>query len=600
MASARPSSTAIVIVLLVLAVAAAFFPAGSAGFVNLDDDAYVEFAPMVNRGFTRSGVVWALTSIHTANWHPLTTFSHMLDCQLFGLKPAPMHWENILWHAANAVLVFLVWQRSTRTVWRAGIIAGLFALHPLHVESVAWISSRKDLLSTFFWLLGILVYVGWTRRKSGVRYLGVVVCLVLALLAKPMAVTFPCTLVLLDLWPLGRWPAQKLWPLLREKGILFVVVLLHAGGTFLVQHAAGAADYAARFDLGMRIGNAFVAYVRYLGKTMWPESLAPLYHMSRGWPVLTVLGAIVLLALISAAVWWQRRQCPWLAFGWLWFLGTLVPVIGLIQVGAQSMADRYTYVPLLGVFTAIAWFGAELVARAPQLRRPLQTAAIVALSAFAVLTAHQSRAWSNSISLYRHSLAVGEDNPGIRYLLANALSAAGRPEAEVVAEFQRALKLEPGYINARTQLAGIALRQERMDEAVRLSEENVKYEPQNAGVYFNLAVLASRQKRTANALRFYQEAIRLKPDYGTAFLELGRLHARENKLPEALKYYARAAELMPWDLPTLTEYGILAANLGDLATGRRVLARAVWIDPNHGPAKQNLSVLEGLIRNRRS
>ncbi len=590
----------VVSLLLVLAVVGAFFPAGSAGFVNLDDDAYVEHAGFVNRGFTSAGVVWALTSIHTANWHPLTTLSHMLDCELFGVRPAPMHWENILWHALNAVLVFLVWQTSTQTLWRAAVVAALFALHPLHVESVAWISSRKDLLSTFFWLLGLLTYVAWTRRKSTARYVAVAICLALALLAKPMAVTFPFTLLLLDVWPLRRWPATKVWPLIREKLVLFALVLGHSAATYQVQHAAGAASYAVRFDWATRIGNAFVAYARYLGKTLWPESLSPLYHLSEGWPIVNVVSAVVLLVVISAAAWSQRRPRPWLGIGWLWFLGTLVPAIGLIQVGAQSMADRYTYVPLLGVFTAITWFGAELVLRLPRFRPALSAAAVVGLAAFAVLTAQQSRAWTNSITLYRQSIAVGEDNPGIRYLLATAMAAAGRPESEVVAEYQRALQLQPDYINARTQLAGIALAHGRIDEAVRLSEENLKFEPLNPGLYFNLAVLAARQQRTSDAVRLFQEAIRLNPANGAPFLELGRLYARENKLPEALKNYTRAAELLPWDPPTLTEYGILAANLGDLATGRRCLARVVWIDPTHASAKQNLAIVDGLLKSRGS
>lgn len=589
----------IIILLLVAAIVAAFFPAGSAGFVSLDDDAYVEQAVFVNRGFTRSGVAWALSSIHTANWHPLTTLSHMLDCHSFGKHAGMMHWENIAWHAMNAVLVFLAWHTMTGALGRAAVVAALFALHPLHVESVAWISSRKDLLSTFFWLLGILAYVRWTRRRSLSGYVAVNACLVLALLAKPMAVTFPVTLLLLDLWPLRRWPANGIWPLFREKAALFLIVALHAVTTYFVQHLAGAAAYAARFDWETRIGNAFVAYARYLGKTVWPETLSPLYHLRGAWPLAAVAGALLLFAAVSFVAWWQRHRRPWVALGWLWFVGTLVPVIGLIQVGAQSMADRYTYVPLLGVFTVAAWFGAEFVGRTQAARRSLAAAVVGLLVALIILTSRQTRAWSDSITLYRSSIAAGEDSAPIRYLLATALHAAGRPEPEVVAEYQRALALQPDYVNALTQLAGIALRRSQFAEARRIANQAIAFEPKNPGLHLNLAMIAGMEGRSDEAVALLEHAIALKPDYGQAHLELARLLARLNRLPDALRSYARASELIRWDPQVLTEFGTLAANLGDPETGRRNFSRAVWIDPTHTAAQQNLSTIEQLLRSRR-
>ena len=386
---------------IALLTVAAYWPVRSAGFVNLDDDAYVEFQPMVNQGFRSAAVVWAFTSSHGGLWFPLTSLSHILDCELFGVHAGPMHVESVLWHVVNALLVFFVWRALTGATWRSALVAGLFALHPLNVESVAWISERKNVLSTFFWLLGLGAYVRYVRLPSLGRYSLVLLSLLLALLSKPMAVTFPCTLLLLDFWPLRRWPTQTWGALLREKLPFFALVAVHGIATILVQQFAGAADYGRRITLAARLGNAVVSYVRYLGKAAWPETLSPFYAHPGFWPAWAVGGALVALAGLSALAWRLRQTQPWAAFGWLWFLGTLVPVIGLIQVGAQAMADRYAYVPLLGIFTIIAWTGAELAERWPRARVGVGLAAAAALVACYPLTRRKVAAWTNSTTLLR-------------------------------------------------------------------------------------------------------------------------------------------------------------------------------------------------------
>lgn len=575
---------------------AAYRQVGDHGFVNLDDDAYVEFAPMVNKGVRTAALVWAVTSVHTANWHPLTTLSHMLDCEIFGVRPAPMHWENLLWHLLNSALVLLIWHRLTQALWRSAIVAALFALHPLHVESVAWISSRKDLLCTLFWLLGIAAYVRWARGPSVGRYVLVTLCLGAALLFKPMAVTFPATLLLLDAWPLRRWPSASALKLIREKLPLFAVVAVHSLVTFAVQHEAGAAAYAERIPLGARLGNAVVAYARYLGKTFWPETLSPLYWHPGYWPGWAVAGALVLLVLISAVVWRQQGVRPWLGFGWLWFLGTLIPVIGIVQVGAQSMADRYTYVPLLGVFTIIAWGGAEIAATFPRWRRPLVLATVLVIGGCVVLTHRQVGAWKNSVRLYERSITTGEDNPAIRYLLALAYRAAGRPEAEVIAQFRHAIRLQPDYINAHTHLAMIAMAQGRLDEAGAIIEQNIRFEPLNPSLQINLGSYWSIRGDLEKGLRCYQEALRLSPNLAGALREIAQVYVKQNRPGDALACYEAAIKADPWDAMDWANAGFLLGNMGRLADSRRHFEHALWIDPGNEFCRRNLEAVVRLQR----
>ncbi|WP_414661565.1 tetratricopeptide repeat protein [Horticoccus sp. 23ND18S-11] len=589
-APARPQPWLIALVLVVLTLLT-FWRVGQCDFVNLDDDAYVQFQPLVNQGLRAPGIVWAFTGTHSNNWHPLTTLSHQLDCEIFGVKPAPMHWENLGWHVLNTLLVFLVGRALTGATWRPAVVAAFFAVHPLHVESVAWISERKDLLSGFFWLLGLWAYRVYARAPSVRRYLLVAAAMVFALLAKPMAVTFPCTLLLLDFWPLRRWPERSWRALVIEKLPLFALVAAHSVLTFIVQSATGAAHYGERFSLGVRVANALVAYVRYLGKTFWPESLAPMYHHPGHWPVLVVAGACVILGLLSLAAWrWRHRQ-PSGLFGWLWFLGTLVPVIGLVQVGAQSMADRYMYLPILGVLTPAVWIGAHLLERWPRPR----VLAIGASAAIAVglglVAARQVLAWRNSVTLFEHSIKAGEDNAPVRYLLAVALQGAGRPATEVAAQFHRALELSPDYVNARTQLAAIAIGQQNYDEARRHIEDTIRIEPENAALHVNLGALWMRVGRPADAIPHFEQALRLNPDSGPAHLELARIFLGQNRLDEARAHIKARAELEPWNPDALADYGNILLGLKRFEEGRTYLTRALWIRPDFALARQSLEAL---------
>ena len=585
--------TWIVCGILVAFTLAAYWQAGSWGFVNLDDDAYVEFQPMVNQGLRPAAITWALTSAHSNNWHPLTSLSHMLDCSLFGITPGPMHWENVGWHVMNTLLLFLIWQSLTGATWRSAMVAGLFALHPAHVESVAWIAERKDLLSTCFWLLGVGAYVRYMRARSAMRYLPVVLFFLLGLLSKPMAVTFPLTLLLLDYWPLRRWPAMTWYRLFMEKVPLFALAVAHGIVTIIVQVSTGAANYGARLSIAARLGNAVVSCVRYVGKSVWPSPLGPHYAHPGWWPLWAILGATAIVTLVTCFGWWQRKSRPWLLFGWLWLLLTLLPVIGIIQVGAQSMADRYTYVPFIGLFTAGVWAAATIAVRFAIPRTVQAIAAISLLGVCAVLTNRQASVWKDSVTLYERSIAAGEDNATIRYLLAVAYQVAGHPDEAVAAQFCKAIEIAHDYTNAYTQLAMLALKRHDAAEAARLIGQTIRMEPKNPALRKNLGALRDIEGRPEEAISHFAEALRLNPSYVDANHALAWLYMKQERLDAAMHELETVVRSSPWDFAAHCELGAVYYRQGRREDARRSLQRALWIHPGYADAQLNLRLIEG-------
>jgi Flp pilus assembly protein TadD len=620
------ASVWVISVALALLTFSAYWGVRDSGFVNLDDDAYVEFAPMVNQGLRGAAVVWAFTAAHSNNWHPLTSLSHMLDCDLFGVHAGPMHMENVCWHAANAILLFLLFKRMTGSQWRSAFVAGLFALHPSHVESVARISERKDVLSTFFLLLALLAFVTYVKHKfksdsktqdsnSATRfgrfrsarfYLLSLGFFALALLSKPMVVTLPCLLLLLDFWPLGRMtqPSGKVvGPLVLEKLPFFGLALVVGVITLLVQFRTGAANYAARFSFSARVGNALVSCVRYLEKTFWPAKLSVFYHHPGSWPPWAVIAAGGIVLGISIMAWWQRRQRPWVGFGWLWFLISLLPVIGLIQVGSQAMADRYTYIPLIGIFIIVAWalpIGSRAPAlneragdirllRSPALRRAGAIAAVIVLGLCLGVTRGQVRAWHDSISLYEHSIAAGEDNATVRYLLGSALQAAGAPEAEWLAQYRRALELDPTYVNALTQLAVNSLNHGDNEQSRKLIERTLELEPNNPALHKNLGAFYARTGRPEQAIPHFEAALKLDPNYGDAHHELAWINLQQNKLEPAIQELRAVVRANPWDAQARYELGDALARSGQTDEAKRELERAIWILPTYAQARERLA-----------
>ncbi|HEV3448386.1 MAG TPA: tetratricopeptide repeat protein [Gemmataceae bacterium] len=511
---------------LAMVTLAAFWPVRNCEFVNLDDHRYVTRNPDVQAGLSRASAWWALTTTFNANWHPLTWLSLQLDYQIYRLNPAGYHVTNLLWHTANVLLLFAALRRLTGRLWPSAAVAALFALHPLHVESVAWVSERKDVLSTFFWMLTLLAYAWYVERPGNGRYLCVFAALVPGLMAKPMLVTLPCVLLLLDYWPLQRVaPASdngaadvkqkssgRSWRFLAlEKLPLF---LLAAGSCVLTLHAqsaGGAVRSLSDVPLAERLANAVLAYGRYLALTVWSHDLGVLYPRDElGWTDRRVAGALALLVAISLLTLWQRRRRPYLLVGWLWFVGTLVPVIGLVQVGDQALADRYTYVPLVGLFIMAAWAGAELAAQGPVLRRMVALATAAALVVCALGTLVQLGYWHDSIALWEHTLRVTGPNAQARHGLGIAYRDAGRLD-EAVEQFKEALRIEPTYDRCDIQLFAILGKQGKIEEAVSHFKSALRFRPDNAHAQLEVAIFLIRQGHAAAAIPYLNEAARLDP-----------------------------------------------------------------------------------------
>ena len=536
-------------------------------FVNWDDDKYVVENSPVKAGITWDGLRWALVTGHASNWHPATWVSHMLDCELWGLRPKGHHVGNLLLHALNTALLFGLLRQMTGTFWRGALVAALFAWHPLHVESVAWISERKDLLSTFFWLLSAGSYVGYVRsrttnrRRSKVYYAASLLFYVAGLASKPMLVTLPFLLLLLDYWPLDRIRLklvadQQTWNLVREKWPFFVLSLAACVVTFAVQHAGGAVASFTVVPFWMRGFNAMVSYVSYLDKMVWPFDLCALYPYPTDLRLGTAAGAVTLLLGVSIlAVRWRDRQ-PQLLVGWFWFVGTLVPVIGLVQVGEQAMADRYTYVPLVGVFIMIAWSLGSWVAAVPRMKPVVIIGALVVLGWCAHLTREQVRYWQDGVTLFTRVIAVTENNATAHNVLGLAL--AEKDPAEAIPHYKTALQINPQYGLAHNNLGVAFSRLGQRADAIRHFEAAIQLNPNDPEPHFNLANafnpgfteeptnVPARTLTPADlaiAEEHYRYALRLAPDHIKTHLNLGNLKAAQNDFPSAITHYQHALRI---------------------------------------------------------
>jgi tetratricopeptide (TPR) repeat protein len=527
---------------LVLAVAAVYAQTAAFGFVSFDDGGNVYENAHVRAGLGWAGASWAFTSFYAANWLPLTWLSYMLDVQLFGVDPGEMHVVNVLLHAGSSVLLFLAFARMTGALWRSAAVAGIFALHPLHVESVAWITERKDVLSTFFGALSLLCYARYAEAPSARRYVPVAAFFVLALLAKPMLVTLPLLFLLLDVWPLRRaeWPpstkaaAQVFAPLLREKLPLLVLSAVASVLTVLA-HRTTADNFATLEQLSLweRLGNALLSYVLYIGKALWPEDLAALYPLHTP-ATAPVAAAAAILGLLSAGAVFAARRAPYVLAGWLWYLGALAPVIGLVQNGPQAYADRFTYLPLTGLSVAAVWALGDWAGDRPFRRRLCGGLMAAALLFFAVHAHGQVRYWKDSETLYAHTLAIAPDNPVIMNNKGADLERAGRLE-EAVRVYEANLRVFPGYARTRNNLAVVLGELGRAEESIVQSEEVLREQPQgDADAETNLCAAYLVLKRPAEAEKHCRTALRLRPGYLNARYALAVALAGEGRVPEAL------------------------------------------------------------------
>jgi len=628
--------------LLLLAVGLVFGQTPRYGFVNFDDDLYVFDNPQVPHGLTAEGFSWAFRSGHAGNWHPLTWISLMLDGQLYGLSAGGYHLTNVLLHAATAVVLFLVLQQMTGCRWQSALVAGLFAIHPLRAESVAWVTERKDVLSGLFFVATLGAYVRYVRSPfSLANYLLLVVAFALGLMAKPMLVTLPLLLLLLDYWPLRRMARAAAdglvagggWSnrfsislhLIREKVPLLLVTAVFCVLTYWVQGNASALD--TNLSVFWRIANALVSYVTYLGQLFCPVGLAALYpHLRETLPVGKTIGALVLLVCISAGVLACWRRCPYLVVGWLWYLGMFVPVIGLIQQGSQARADRFTYLPQIGLCIALAWGVGDVCRRWPHRRQACGAAAALALAVLMGCAWRQTSFWHDGESLWTHTLActsqnyaahcnlgyallgrkkfdealvqyqkaeylrtlgIGSDDAENSNNLGLVLQSLGRSE-EAMAQYRKALRIEPGSVPARYNLGRALQARGRIEEAIAQYQQVLQFKPDQVDARNNLGTALQSRGRIAEAIAQFEQALKLKPDCVEGHYNLGNALAGCGRLDEAISQFEQALTLAPNDAKAHTNLGAALQLRGKPDEAMAQFRRVLEIEPRNVKCRDNL------------
>ena len=558
-------------------------------FVNYDDPVYVFKNPYVQAGLTADGVRWAFTTFDCGNWHPLTWLSLQMDAVIYGGQNAGgFHVTNVLLHTANTLLLFLILGRMTGAVWRSAVVAAQFALHPLHVESVAWVAERKDVLSTLFWMLTLAAYLFYVRQPGIRRYLLVMLALGLGLMAKPMLVTMPCVLLLLDYWPLCRVGPVTRGRLLLEKVPLFALVLASCVVTFLAQVHGQAVAPLEAVPLGARLANAVLAYANYLGKMLWPMHLAVHYPLAGpDVPVARALGAGLILVVITLLVLIPGRRRPYLTVGWLWFLGTLVPVIGLVQVGSQALADRYTYVPLIGLFLLGTWGVADLAAAWRVPRGYLVGATAAVLSACVVLTWVQVGYWESTLRLWEHAAAVTENNLLAEMNLGTCYHQEGKL-TDARREFEKAVAINPNLAEAHANLGNVLADLGRREQAVAEYRKAIALDPDSAWPHFNLGVSLAALGRHEEALAEFQKTIARDSKSPWPHTNLGNVLRDLGRDEEALAEYGQAIALDPEDPLPHYNLGIVLVDLGRHEEALAEYRRASALDPKDAQPHNNL------------
>jgi tetratricopeptide (TPR) repeat protein len=578
-------------------------------FITLDDRSYIEENPMVNRGVTLAGLAWAFTTFHAGNWHPLTWIAHMIDSQLFGMIAGGHLLVNALIHTANTLLLYWLLSRTTHARWSSALVAALFALHPLHVESVAWASERKDTLSTFFGLLSLIAYVRYAEAPSIRRYAWVAITLTLGLLAKPMLVTWPFVMLLLDYWPLGRScshgpvarcnrdapqgrgysalaVAQTWRGLVVEKIPLFALVAASAVVTFLAQSHGGAVRGFTEAPITLRLSNALVSYAKYVVRAFWPNDLA-VYYPYAGIPAWQIIGSALLLIAITAFCFSQREIRPYLIVGWLWFLGTLVPVIRLVQVGGQTMADRYFYIPSIGLFIALV-FGLTDVARSWRVA-PLLGAGVAlgVLLVLATLTNAQIQRWRDSFTLFEHTLAVTPPNLLIEHNLGQAMGDSARYD-EAAVHFEKALQMDPNFYDGLVGLGVTREFQGRLPEAIRYFQAAIHSQPDTPKAHVQLGLALWKQNDHQAALKEMRRASQLAPEDEDIRADFGIALELVDRLPEAIDQFHGALRMNPNDAETHNNLGLALLASGKARESIPEFETALRLKPELKGAADNL------------
>jgi tetratricopeptide (TPR) repeat protein len=616
---------------LVISTLVVYWQVKDHAFINLDDNQYITENIHVQCGLTYDGMKWALTAFHATNWHPVTWLSHMLDIQFFGFKPGAHHLVNLFFHVINTLLLFTVLNRMTHALWKSAFVAALFALHPLHVESVAWVAERKDVLSTFFWMLTMVAYILYAEKPNFKRYLATLTFFILGLMAKPMLVTLPFALLLLDYWPLNRFQYQKAekndslkstkaenfkrrkgkynkvpvkekaadnqpqksnysWAvtrnLLREKIPFFIFSTLSSIVTVHAQQEATPSLQMLPF--ADRIGNALISYIQYIEKMFWPRDLA-VFYPHPGLPSLwAILIAAALLLGITAIILWQGRRFRYLMVGWFWYLGTLVPVIGLVQAGDQSMADRYTYIPLIGIFIIAAWGIPELLKKWRHQKIVLTLSSSLIIIVLIPTAYKQVSYWKNSITLFQHCLVVTHNNYIAHERLGNALADIGKTE-EAIVHYRESIKIKPGFVNTHNNLGVELARQGKTDEAITYFRNVLLMKPNDVDAHYNLGNELLRQGKIDEAITHFITALQLSPNNSSIYINFGAALAIKGKTDEAISYLNKAIQLKPNEAKA---HGMLARILfmqGKSDQAADQFREALRLNPEDNTAKRYLN-----------
>jgi len=586
----------LLLLLIVLGGVAVYWQVCDFAFVSFDDTDYIVENSAVRQGLSWASIKWAFTTFHAANWHPLTWLSHMLDVTLFGLKSGHHHLISLGWHLANTVLLFFLlrycWGGGG---WRSAIVTALFAWHPLRVESVAWVAERKDLLCVFFWLLTLIFYSYYSVKSSWRNYFLVLSSAALSLLAKPMAVTLPFLLLVLDYWPLQRYVRVGLKQLLLEKIPLFLLVVISAVLTFAAQHQAGAISSALELGGGSRLIHTFIAYGEYVKLLLWPHDLAVLYRYRIDYSGLRIVVSIIGLMGSFGWVFYERNRYPYLLVGWCWFVGTLVPVIGLVQVGGQAWADRYAYFPAIGFWFALVWLGAELCSGKRQ--QILAYIAILVTFLYLALSWKQIRCWKNSVTLFQQAVAVDQENPVAYNLLGLALIAEKHwPEVDRV--FTQALQLNPNYCQALVNWGNALQKQGRNRDAELKYRKAINCNNKDVYAFVAFATLCKKEHRLDEAEKILRQALIFAPDDAGVNYNLGTVLLSKGQIQAALQPLENALKVRPDHIKTRINLAIGLAQSGSLEKALKQFSYILQIDPVNRQALYNMKQVRRLQKQR--
>jgi len=585
---------------LAIIIIAVYFPVLNFKFVLLDDGAYITNNNLVATGITGKNVLTAFSYIQTCTWHPITWLSHMADVQLYGMNPGGHHLTNLIIHIFSSLLLLHLLFRSTGSLWQSTFVAALFALHPLHVESVAWVSERKDVLSAFFWFLSLVIYVDYVKRPQKTLYILCLIFFILGLMSKPMLVTLPMIMLLMDIWPLNRCrytesdhgarlSVSGIATLVKEKIPFFACSLVMGIVTIYTQHKAGAVLDLSELPTSLRIENALVAYVTYIVKTLFPHDLAVLYPIPSSFPLLPVICSLLFLLFTTAISVRFGRRYPYIAVGWFWFIITLLPVIGLIQVGAQSMADRYSYIPVTGLFIIIAWGAAELSGGFQYRKQILAVLAGTAIIASAVLTRHQLMYWRDSFSLFQHTLQITNNNYVIHHCLGSAIAEKGDHDAAII-EYNESIRINPNYAEAHNSLGNELIIKGNLDAAIREFRLAFQIRPDLIEAHSGLGIALAGKGDYDAAIKENLEVLRNNPDFAPARINMGVLYAKKGNDDAAMNEYLEALRINPNFAELHNDIGGILLKRGDYDAAVKEFNESLRIDSNYINATKNLEV----------